>query len=140
MAKAQAKTGGETVHVYSTLANDQLITIYADNAERMNDLPPVVEKVLIKGGAGIASKNLITPMGIHTQLSIDEYNAIKDHWHFQEMVERGHLKVESRKVDIEAAIGDMNANDPSSPLTPADYEASAKDGTEAVPSDVLKAQ
>lgn len=138
MAKAAQKSTG-LVHVYSTLANSQKFVRYRDNRDQVNDLPVAEVEVLIKGGAGMASKHLITPMGVHTQITSEQYEAIKDLEHFRNFVDRGFITVEARKAsEIEAIVGDMNAKDPGGPITPVDYAAAKKDGTEVVPMDMVE--
>src|ERR1700756_3894247 len=97
MAKAAQKSTG-LVHVYSTLANSQKFVRYRDNRDQVNDLPVAEVEVLIKGGTGIASKNLITPMGVHTSITQEQYEAIKDLEHFRTFVDRGFIRVEQRKA------------------------------------------
>lgn len=120
------------VHVFSTLANPQKIVVWSKPPE--NGMLPVPEReVLIRGGAGIASKNLITPQGVHTAITMEEYEAIKDVEHFKKFVDSGHFRVERKEYDVEKMVSDMNSRDPGGPLTPADYEKDAKDGSVPVP-------
>lgn len=126
---AQKSTG--MVHVYSTLASPQEFTTYIPGGA---DLQVVDRQVHIKGGAGIASKNLITPNGVHTAISEDDYAAIKELWHWKKFVETGHIRVEKRQAsDIDRIVSDMNPRDPGGPLTPADYVATPKDGSVPIP-------
>jgi hypothetical protein len=124
------------VHIYSTLANPQKFTTYKPGGA---DMPVVDREVLIKGGAGIASKNLITPLGVHTEVTDEEYNVVlKNHPHFMDFVERGLIRAEESKHDIEKIVGDMNPRDPGGPITPADYETGKKDGSAPIPVDQEK--
>jgi hypothetical protein len=126
---AQKSTG--MVHVYSTLANSQEFTTYLPGGA---DLPIVDRQVLVKGGAGIATKNLLTPLGVHTAISEDDYNAIKDLKHFKDFVDRGHIRVEKRQAaELERIVSDMNPRDPGGPITPADYAATPNDGSVPIP-------
>lgn len=136
--KSAAVIVGNFVHVYSTLANSQTYTRYADNRDQVNDLPQKVVEVHIAGGTGIASKNLITPLGVHTKITREDYDAIKDLHVFKVHVENGFIRVEDSKIDVEAAAGEMNANDPGAPLTPSDYEADKDNDNVPVPRDVRK--
>lgn len=132
---AEKSTGN--VHIFSTLANPQKFVVYTPPAE-VGMLPVVAREVLIRGGAGIASKNLITPQGVHTAITQDEYDAIAELPHFKKFVESGHIRVERKQYDIDKMISDMNPRDPGGPLTPADYENTAKDGSQPLPTDQEK--
>lgn len=132
---AQKSTG--QVHVYSTLANPQKFVRYAPPPE--DGMLPIIEReVLIRGGAGIASKNLITEHGVRTTISQEDYDAIKDLKHFKAFEDSGHIRVEGKLFDIDRIVGDMNPRDPGGPLTPADYETAAKDGSMPIPVDQEK--
>ena len=135
--KQVASKGSGMVHIYSTLANPQKFVKYEPAQEHGMFATPVVE-VLIRGGAGIASKNLITAQGVHTAISEDEYTAICDLAHFKQFVESGHIRVEKRDYDIDKMVSDMNARDPGGPLTPADFESAPKDGSVPLPTEQEK--
>lgn len=126
-----------TVHVYSTLANPQKFVTYAKGG---GDLPVVDREVIVAGGAGIATKNLITPHGVHTSISDEDYAAIQELAHFKTLVEKGHLRVEAKKAyDIDQIVSEMNPRDPGGPLTPADYATGKQDGSAPIPVDAEKA-
>lgn len=125
-----------TVHIYSTLANPQNFVTYGKGG---GDLPVVEREVKIAGGAGIANKNLITPMGVHTSISDEDYAAIQDMDHFKKFVESGHIRVEAKKAyDIEQIVSEMNPRDPGGPITPADYANVKQDGSTPLPVDSEK--
>jgi hypothetical protein len=107
----------------------------ATDASQMGRLPVVEREVLVRGGAGIASKNLITPQGVHTPITEEEYQAIKDLEHFKKFVESGRIRVERKEYDIDKMVSDMNPRDPGGPLTPADFEKDAKDGSMPIPTE-----
>lgn len=138
MAKQVQKSTG-LVHIYSTLANPQKFVVYEvvtpDQAQEMGRLPLPVVEVLIRGGAGIASKNLITPNGVHTAITAEEYDAIKDLAVFKSFVDNGFIKVEGKQFDLDRIVGDMNAKDPGGPVTPADFMNEAQDGSVPIPVD-----
>jgi hypothetical protein len=140
MAKTQvAEKSSGMVHIYSTLASPQKFVKYqmpdATDASQMGRLPVVEREVLVRGGAGIASKNLITPQGVHTPITEEEYQAIKDLEHFKKFVESGRIRVERKEYDIDKMVSDMNPRDPGGPLTPADFEKDAKDGSMPIPTE-----
>jgi hypothetical protein len=130
MAKNLPKSQ-EMVHVYSTLATPQAFTTWKAGG---GDIPLVDRQVVIKGGAGVATKNLLTPIGVHTAITVDDYDAIKDHPRFVRLIGRGHIRVEKKRAyDIESVVSDMNPADPGGPLTPADYAAVNQDGKVPIP-------
>jgi hypothetical protein len=105
--------------VYSTLTNSLTI---ADYIKRDGGVPTKKRQVLINGGANLASKHLITPQGVVTELSNDDYDFVKENKMFQRMVERGFIKVDAKKMDVEKVVADMESRDESAPLVPQDFE------------------
>lgn len=133
-----AKSSG-MVYVYSTLANPQKFVDYAPPPEP-GMLPVEKIAVHVKGGAGIASKNLITPLGVCTPITQAEYDAICNLDHFTRFVASGHITVQkSQAYEIEKVVSDMNPRDPGGPLTPGDYMNEPGDGTKPVPVELEKA-
>jgi hypothetical protein len=109
---------GKSVHVFSTLANDQRYTNYVSNPE---GAPIVTGEVLIKGGAGIANDRFITPLGVHTEISEEQLGELEKNPVFIRHKRDGFVTVQQRRADPEKVATDMNAKDKSRPLTPADY-------------------
>jgi hypothetical protein len=132
-----AKKSTGLVHVFSTLANPQKFVTYIPPAE-VGMLPIVDKEVLIRGGAGIASKHLLTPNGVHTAITQEEYDAIKDDYIFKAHVKNGYLRIESKEYDIDRMVSDMNPRDVSAPITPEDYATEVKDGTVPLPTELEK--
>lgn len=117
-------------YIYSTMAAPVAYTGKADVSN--NDLPRTPRRVTIAGGAGIANKNLITPLGVVTEVTDDELAFLKTDEVFNRHVERGVLVIQVKKSEVEKVAPDM-VQDESSPLTPADYD---EDSPGAIPSDV----
>jgi hypothetical protein len=134
MAREAAQKSSGMVHIYSTLANPQKIVVWSKPTD-LGMLPEMECEVLIRGGAGIASKNLITPQGVHTAITQEEYDAIAEVPHFKNFVESGHFRVERKEYDLDKIVSDMNPRDAGGPLTPADFEKTAKDGSAPIPVD-----
>lgn len=109
---------GKTVHVFSTLANDQRYVNYASNPE---GIPLPTSDILIRGGAGIANERLITPLGVHTEIPEEHLAALEQNPVFIKHKQNGFITVQARRADPEKVATDMNAKDKSKPLTPADY-------------------
>lgn len=109
---------GKSVHVFSTLANDQRYTNYVSNPE---GAPIVTGEVLIKGGAGVANDRFITPLGVHTEISEEQLAELEKNQVFIRHKRDGFVTIQQRRADPEKVATDMNAKDKSRPLTPADY-------------------
>lgn len=143
MASKQVAAKSGEVHVYSTLANPQKFVAYdypdRNDPTQAGRLPVEKVSVLIRGGAGIASKNLITEWGVRTVITQAEYDAICELYHFKEFVKNGYLRVENKAFDIDRIVSDMNPGDPGAPLTPADFANEKTDGTVPVPVELEKA-
>lgn len=127
----------KTVHVYSKLANNQKYTIYKDKApDEGNEFKQVAHQVLIVGGAGLADKHLVTPMGVHTEITEEDAQALLNNHVFNLHRKNGHITLESRKADVDKVVGDMSGEtDPSGPITPASFESADQEAT-AVPESI----
>lgn len=110
-------------YVFSTLSTDTAYTDYADGG---GDMPVVKSTITIKGGANVADKNLVTPMGVMTKVSEEELAALKNNKVFQLHEKNGYIKVMEKPYGIEeVVVGEgMKEKDASAPLTPSDYEDS----------------
>lgn len=105
-------------HVYSTLTCDQQYVAWKKGG---NDVNMVEHSILIKGGTGIANKNIITPYGVRTEISDQEAELLKQNKVFQVHEQNGFVRIEQRSVEPEKVAADMSARDESAPLTPGDY-------------------
>lgn len=109
-------------HIYSTLANGQAYTVYLPKVEEKSQAArKFKQQVVIKGGAGVASKNLITPRGVRTEITDQEYGAIADHFCFRHHVKEGFIVVEKVKANANKVARDMNDSDGSAPKTEDDF-------------------
>lgn len=78
--------------------------------------------VLIKGGANVGGKGLITPKGVVTHVSDEELEFLETVPAFQRHKAAGHITVvKSAKPDAEKVAKDMTPKDKSAPKTPDDY-------------------
>jgi len=121
MAQAKSQTPTGKVYVFSTLTN---ATKYVDYEEGGADLKHEARSVRIEGGTGIATKHLITPLGVMTAIEAKDYEWLKDNFHFKEHVKNGFIKVEKKAYDPEKVASDMPVGDGSAPITPSDYPQS----------------
>lgn len=104
-------------YIYSTLTADQEYRGYTGN----KDVPAVKWSVVIKGGANIASKNLVTPKGTLTTVSDEEMALLESNAAFKRHVERGFLTIEKKKAEVEEVTKNMKKKDQSAPKTEADF-------------------
>ena len=109
-------------YLFSTLTFDNLYVIYKKTDVNAN--PVIEKKVLIKGGHLMATKSLITPKGIMTEISDEDFEVLKQDYGFIQHEKNGFLKVEKKKMDAEKASISMEQKDGSTPKTPEDFEKS----------------
>lgn len=117
-ATAKVETSGKTVFVFSTLANDQQYVHYTAGP----DLPLEISRTFIKGGTGVANDRLITPIGVMTEVSVEDYELLQKNPEFNAHTERGFITVREGKADPEQVASDMETQDNSAPLTPSDFK------------------
>lgn len=116
-----------TFYVYSTLTADNAYAVYAHNPNQ--DLPVIERSILVKGGNGVATKHLVTPRGVVTEISDDDMELLEKDYHFQEHKRLGFITVEKKEIPVEKAIKNMAPKDKSAPKTPADYKKGDAPGT-----------
>lgn len=109
-------------YIYSTLAAD---TGYAVYAKTNSDLPILEKTIFIKGGAGVANKNIITPRGVMTEVSQEELALLQDHPVFKMHQENGYVSIDAKAHAVEKVVADMKGRDVSAPLVPEDYDPEA---------------
>jgi hypothetical protein len=107
--------------IYSTLSGNQRYVKFALDPKGQR-LPREVASVLVRGGANVADRNFITPKGIVTQVTEDEYALLKENSLFQLHVKNGFITVDDAKVDIDKMVAELNGRDQSAPLIEADFE------------------
>jgi len=119
-AKKTVAAKSETmVYIHSALASSQEFTMYEKGGA---DLPVVGRKVHIKGGAGMPTKFMITPLTVMTPITEEDYDAIKDGYHFKFFIETERIRVEKRKTtDMDKVASDMNISDPSANNSPESF-------------------
>lgn len=113
-------------YIYSTLT---LSAEYVDWQMRdEGQLPLKGRSVTIQGGANVPSKSLVTPLGVVTKVSDEDYEFLKENRVFKLQIVNGNIKVHDREHKVEKVVRDMTSKDGSSPLTPDDFP----DGDEPV--------
>ena len=123
----------KTYHVYSKMASDVTYNDYVPGG----DIPRVARSVTIKGGAGVANKNIITPYGVHTEITEEERDMLLKNGIFKLHQEGGFVTIEGKKEDPDLVATNLSAGpDPSAPLTPQDF-AGANPEQVAMPENIL---
>ena len=115
----EVSTTGKRYHVFSKMAAD---VTYNDYAPGGADIPVLLRSVTIRGGAGVANKNIITPLGFHTEISQEDMEFLNRNGIFCLHRDNGFVTIQERNAPIEQVIPDLTEeSDPSSPITPMDY-------------------
>ena len=123
----------KTYHVYSKMAADVTYNDYVPGG----DIPRVARSVTIKGGAGVANKNIITPYGVHTEITGEERDMLVKNGIFQLHRDGGFVTIEEKKEDPDRVATNLTSGpDPSAPLTPEDF-AGANPEQVAMPENIL---
>jgi len=106
------------VHIYSTLSADTAYAIYVNND--VKSLPVIERSILIRGGANVSNKHFVTPKGVVTQISPEDYQLLQADYHFCEHLKHGFISVEKSNVAIEKVVKNMTPKDEAAPKTPED--------------------
>lgn len=127
-----------SVFVYSTLTGSHKYPIYRKRREGGDTLPQMESYVLIHGGANLATKHLVTPKGVVTKITDDEYERLKASPAFDRHLKRGYLTIEDYDYTVDEIAADMTPKDGSAPLTPDDYGNDAPTTAEPKPEPVAQ--
>jgi len=110
-------------YIYSTLSNDNEYPIYENGGA---DVKVVKKSIRIKGGANVANKNLITPLGVMTEVTAAELAELEKNEVFITQKAAGFITVDNKKTDADNAAKNMTKEDKSAPATPEHYEEKKK--------------
>lgn len=98
----------DRIYIYSTLSNDQLYQLKDGRS------------VLIAGKANVANRQLVTPKGMATAISEDEFNLLQENIVFKAHAKNGFVAASHDRVDAEAfAARELAGADKSAQDTPA---------------------
>jgi hypothetical protein len=117
-------------HVFNTMANSTKYVKYRPAPQK--DLNIAERSVLIKGGSGIHQKHIGTPLGIHTAVSDEDMEWLKEDLHFKAHVKNGYITVRKGEVNPEVAAAEMVTHDPKTdacPVIPQDFKDDDKKET-----------
>ena len=132
MARSKKETeevfsGRKSYHIFSTMTSSVNYNGYAPAGD--GSMSVIERKVTINGGAGIANKHLVTPLGVHTEVSQEEMEFLNANGIFLKHKENGFISIQTRNHPAEKVVADMNregntpdGNPGSSPLTPSNFE------------------
>ena len=73
---AEKKEKATDVYVCSKMASDNAYTTWTPGSKAANDMPRKERQVLIKGGAGVNNKQLVTPHGVVTKITSEELELV----------------------------------------------------------------
>lgn len=104
-------------YIYSTLTADQIYTNYQSNP---NGLPTPTSQILVRGGANLMTKALVTPLGVVTPVSDEELAELKCNEVFKLHLANGFLTISNAKSDVEKVVCDMTGRDNSAPIVEQD--------------------
>lgn len=108
-----------TKYVYSTLSSGMTYTI---TKKGKNDMPIIDGRIEIDGGANVADKKtFVTPRGVVTKITDEQYEALQQNPVFKRHVKKGYIQVSDAKVDAEVAAADMTSRDESAQLVEQDF-------------------
>jgi len=105
-------------YIYSTLT---LSSEYVDWQKRDGLQPRRGKVVRIQGGANVPDKSLVTPLGVVTKVTDEDYEFLKGNRVFKLQVANGNISVQDREHKVEKVARDMTSKDGSAPLTPDDF-------------------
>ena len=111
-----------TFYVYSTLTNSNDYVAYMPTDVKSNAI--IKKSVTINGGHLLATKHLVTPKGVVTEVSDDDMKVCELDPGFQEHLKNGFLKIEKKNVAPEKIAANMAPKDGSTPKTPKDFDKS----------------
>lgn len=109
-------------YITSTLSTDQNFPLYTKREGAKVQAKKIARNITIAGRANVASKNLITPAGVVTQVTAEELELLEKNPAFKRKVARGFLSVTKTNVDPDKKAADMTAKDKSAPITPTKEE------------------
>lgn len=117
-------------YVYSKLVGDQCYTLYKP-LEKGSRAPLSQRryKVFIKGGANVAkgrTPEIITPMGVRTKITEEEFDALKKCKVFRIHLENKHIIVDQVKANPDKVAKNELEPDVSRPRVPEDFKEGAR--------------
>lgn len=115
--------------VFSTLAAP---VEYTDWKTGDNGIAVALGSVLVKGGAGVANENFVTPRGVPTMITESQAELLKRNSLFALHEKNGYVAIDAverppGEADVENAAAAMEGRDVSAPMVDADFVAAKVD-------------
>ena len=124
--------------IYSTLTADQYYILPKPPIQNAKSVTkPVADfAFLVKGGANLTDRRLVTPLGVATQCTDEELEKLKQVKAFANHMAGGYIKVEAKERSVDAAAKDMTPKDQSAPNNAEEIKKKGK--ANGVKSDAIK--
>lgn len=106
-------------YVFSTLTAANHYTVWEDGGA---DLKILQREIRIEGGAGLANKHFMTPRGVMTKVSDEDYELLQKDPCFAVHVKNGFITVADAPEDPEKVAADLGSRDGGAPDTPESLE------------------
>lgn len=115
-------------YVYSTLSQNVKYVNWTNPSTVA--VPLQLRSVMIRGGANVMQKNLITPKGVVTEINDEDHAVLMGvkgdgsdgNRVFQKHKKAGFVTVEKKKSKVEKVVKDMSQKDESAQLTKGDFK------------------
>jgi hypothetical protein len=109
-------------YVVSTLTSDQAYTLFFKKDDDGKSIPRADKVVIVKGGHGVANKNIITPKGVATAITEEQAKLLEENAAFKRHEKRGFVRILKKNPgDTEKASSDLSQRDGSAPLVEGDF-------------------
>lgn len=114
--------------ILSTLTEAQKVVV---TKKAPNGSLVIVKSILIKGGANkVDRKTLVTPQGVVTELTDEDFELLKSTPFYERMEKRGHIRpVETKDAAEDTKKAGMEKQDGSAQKTEADFAEGEKPKT-----------
>lgn len=111
-------------YIYSTLSTDMRYTEYKEPISG-ETISVIKHSVQINGRANVADKNFITPRGVMTKVSDEDFAMLSKNALFELHRKNGYISFEKKQADVDKVIVNMKKRDQSAPITPEFYDTDA---------------
>lgn len=110
-----------TYYIYSTLATDMKYTEYHTPIAG-ETVANVKHSVFVHGRANVSDKHFVTPRGVMTKVSDEDFAMLEKNSLFKLHMQNGYITFEKKAADIDKVVVNMKARDVSAPITPEFYK------------------
>lgn len=110
-----------TYYIYSTLATDMKYTEYHEPISG-ETVANIKHSVFVNGRANVSDKHFVTPRGVMTRVSDEDFAMLEKNSLFNLHRKNGYITFEKKAADIDKVVVNMKARDVSAPITPEFYK------------------